>query len=112
MNGVGKRCAGEPHAPFDRGPLAKQQPRRAGPRAPDGKPEGLSPVAYHSLTSQRPTSQASRAGRPDFYAEPVRGHYIRLLSPRFANRRGELRPGVQAANPAWQGFDWEETSSR
>src|SRR6266511_1740584 len=53
--------------------------------------------------------QASRAGRPDFYAEPVRGHYIRLLSPRSANRRGEPRPGVQTANPAWQGFDWEET---
>jgi hypothetical protein len=30
VNDVGKRCAGEPHAPFDRGPLAKRQPRRAG----------------------------------------------------------------------------------
>ena len=30
VNDVGKRCAGEPHAPFDRGPLAKRQPWRAG----------------------------------------------------------------------------------
>src|SRR5439155_12745226 len=68
VNGVGKRCAGEPHAPFDRGPLAEQQPRRAGRRAPEGKPEGLSPVAYRSLTSQRPTSQARRATPPTFVA--------------------------------------------
>ena len=56
VNDVGKPGAGEPHARFDRGPLAKQQPRRAGTDAPAGKPTGLSPAADHSLTSQRPTS--------------------------------------------------------
>jgi hypothetical protein len=55
VNDVGKPGAGEPHAQFDRGPLAKQQPRRAGTHAPTGKPTGLSPAAYRSLTSQRPT---------------------------------------------------------
>src|SRR5215211_5629587 len=56
VNDVGKPGAGEPHARFDRGPLAKQQPRRAGTDAPTGKPAGLSPATYRSLTSQRPTS--------------------------------------------------------
>src|SRR6266540_3746020 len=55
VNDVGKPGAGEPHARFDRGPLAKQQPRRAGTDAPTGKPAELSPAAYRSLTSQRPT---------------------------------------------------------
>src|SRR5215216_3815415 len=60
VNDVGKPGAGEPHARFDRGPLAKQQPRRAGTDAPTGKPAGLSPATYRSLTSQRPTSPAWR----------------------------------------------------
>src|SRR6266536_1471119 len=61
VNDVGKPGAGEPHARFDRGPLAKQQPWRAGIDAPTGKPAGLSPTAYRSLTSQRPTLPAGQA---------------------------------------------------
>ena len=45
MNGVGKPCAGEPHARFDRGPLERLKPRRDGTHAPHGKPAGLSPSA-------------------------------------------------------------------
>jgi len=78
----GGRCreagCGRLHARFDRGPLAKQQPRRAGTDAPTGKPAGLSPAAHRSLTSQRPTSPLPgwpvqpRATRDtDVIAEPL-----------------------------------------
>ena len=56
MNGVGKPCAGEPHARFDRGPLERLKPRRDGTHAPHGKPAGLSPSAAPAIPNQRPTS--------------------------------------------------------
>jgi hypothetical protein len=40
MNDVGKPCAGEPHARFDRGPLAKRDTR---PTKTDEKPTGQRP---------------------------------------------------------------------
>jgi hypothetical protein len=36
VNGVGRPGVGEPHAPFDRGPLAKREPWRAGTMHPLG----------------------------------------------------------------------------
>src|SRR6266496_2575565 len=43
VNDVGKPGAGEPHARFDRGPLAKQQPWRAGIDAPTRETGGTEP---------------------------------------------------------------------
>ena len=60
MNGVGKPCAGEPHARFDRGPLGRLTPRRDGTHAPNGKPAGLSPSAAPATPNQRPTSPLCR----------------------------------------------------
>src|SRR3954453_16075385 len=57
VNDVGEPCAREPHARFERGPLAKRTLKARPKRAPDGKPPGLSPAAYKRTTSQRPTSR-------------------------------------------------------
>ena len=52
MNDVGKPGAGEPHARFDRGPLAKRQPRRAGTtRQPGNRRDRARPP-----TARRPAS--------------------------------------------------------
>ncbi len=45
VNDVGEPCAGEPHARFDRGPLAKLTHGET-EQAPHGKPTGLSPPTY------------------------------------------------------------------
>ena len=56
MNGVGEPCAREPHARFDRGPLAKLRPRRDGTHAPNGETLGTEPV--------RPTGSRPANGLP------------------------------------------------
>jgi hypothetical protein len=43
VNDVGEACAGEPHARFDRGPLAMRETHGETEHAPEGKPDGLSP---------------------------------------------------------------------
>jgi hypothetical protein len=53
MNGVREPCAGEPHARFDRGPLAKLNPRRDGNHAPTAETHGTEPVRPNG---HRPTS--------------------------------------------------------
>jgi hypothetical protein len=57
VNDVGKPCAGELHARFDRGPLADRGQGEP-TRATVGKPAGLSPDTY-STGNQRPTSPPS-----------------------------------------------------
>jgi hypothetical protein len=64
VNDVGKPCAGELHARFDRGPLADRGQGEL-TRAPVGKSAGLSPDTY-STRSQRPTSPRTLAF--NFYA--------------------------------------------
>ncbi len=100
MNDVGKPGAGEPHARFDRGPLAKQQPRRAGTDAPTGKPAGLSPATYHSLTSQRPTL-------PALY----QGGWGRVVLVEVQHRLLDARAGfaraAHAGRAGWVGADLE-----
>jgi hypothetical protein len=52
MNGVGEPCAGEPHARFDRGPLADAEPvlvemgDKAASPAPDTRYTNAKPAAY------------------------------------------------------------------
>jgi hypothetical protein len=58
VNDVGKPCAGEPHARFDRGLLAKQRPWRVGHHTPDGKRSGLRLATDRLLINQRPTLPA------------------------------------------------------
>jgi hypothetical protein len=53
MNDVGEPCAGEPHARFDRGPLARPFPWRDGIHAPARETGGTEPV--------RPTGHAKPA---------------------------------------------------
>ena len=52
MNDVGKPCAGEPHARFERGPLAKRRHLRE----TGEKPTGQRPVPAATTTNQRPTT--------------------------------------------------------
>ncbi len=61
VNDVGEPCAGEPHARFDRGPLATLTHGETEP-APDGKPTGLSP----------PTSRPSQASGLPHHRRQVR----------------------------------------
>ena len=57
VNDVGEPCAGEPHARFDRGPLAKQHAMVRRKRCTQRETERTEPVHLpHDLTSQRPTS--------------------------------------------------------
>ena len=51
MNDVGKPCAREPHARFDRGPLANLAPNEM-----DEQPTGQRPVPKATQDNQRPTS--------------------------------------------------------
>ena len=51
MNDVGKPCAGEPHARFERGPLANLATNEM-----DEKPQGQRPVPEATQDNQRPTS--------------------------------------------------------
>ena len=55
MNGVGEPCAGEPHARFDRGPLART-PHGETEHAPDRETGGTEPV--------RPTGHRQTSGLP------------------------------------------------
>jgi hypothetical protein len=43
VNDVGKPCAGEPHARFDRGPLTKRQPRCTGTTRTQRETSGTEP---------------------------------------------------------------------
>jgi hypothetical protein len=59
MNDVGDPCAGEPHARFDRGPLATLTAYGATEHThPSGKPAGLSPPAYPRPAEPAPTERA------------------------------------------------------
>ncbi len=51
MNDVGKPCAREPHARFDRGPLANLATNEM-----DEQPTGQRPVPKATQDNQRPTS--------------------------------------------------------
>ena len=55
MNGVGEPCAGEPHARFDRGPLASRRPWRGGTRT-QRETRGTEPT--------RPTCERATSGLP------------------------------------------------
>ena len=57
MNDVGEPCAGEPHARFDRGPLADQHTMDE----TNEQPEGQRSVPPTVLQRQRPTSPKSEA---------------------------------------------------
>ena len=54
MNDVGKPCAREPHARFDRGPLANLATNEM-----DEQPTGQRPVPEATQDNQRPTSPVS-----------------------------------------------------
>jgi hypothetical protein len=93
MNGVGKPCAGEPHARFDRGPLGRLTPRRDGTHAPNGKPTGLSPSAAPATPNQRPTSPVTQFSKSllipsNRFAKigPVDGNVTSLSSSACATR--------------------------
>jgi hypothetical protein len=72
VNDVGKPCAGELHARFDRGPLADRGHGEPD-QAPEGKPDGLSPDTY-SLESQRPTSPPDPPANPGSRGRPPPGY--------------------------------------
>ena len=50
MNGVGKPCAGEPHARFDRGPLGRLTPRRDGITCTQRETDGTEPIRRTGYT--------------------------------------------------------------
>lgn len=80
MNDVGEPCAGEPHARFERGPLAKQPLSRCdGTQAPHGKPTGLSPSTYQS--TDQPAAYLTKERREVPRDLNVRGLVGQALPP-------------------------------
>jgi hypothetical protein len=88
MNGVGEPCAGEPHARFDRGPLAKKTAAERTPRwARKRKPRAR---RQHRQPNQRPTSLPDRElKRRDLACSSCRSAPVNLRIPESVLALGE-----------------------